>query len=366
MAARGLRRAERSSEEAAQGLTTLAALGLIALTAVLDVLTSQDVVLLGLSILGPLVASLRASAAQTGAVAVVALITAAALGVVDGMMFTVDHTIRVLIVALAGAVSVFAAAQRQQRVEALARLSHLVEVAQEVMLRPPPRELAGIRLAARYQSASADSRIGGDLYETAFTATGVRVVMGDVRGKGLEAVRLAATVLATFREAVWDGDLLALAKLMDERVGAQSRDAEDFVTMVLVEFLHDGGLTVVNCGHHAPIRIHGGVATRLEPSEEAPPLGLFPQPSLDRFAFDVGDRLLLCTDGLVEARDAAGHFFPLDRHILELAEGDVEDAMDALVRRILQHVPGELTDDIAIMLAERCSADPPDAPVLQP
>jgi hypothetical protein len=67
---------------------------------------------------------------------------------------------------------------------------------------------------------------------------------------------------------------------------------------------------VLNCGHPAPLLVRGGRTTALDPPEPAPPLGLGPRPELLRLTLALGDRILLYTDGVSEAR-ARGAFFPL-------------------------------------------------------
>ena len=71
------------------------------------------------------------------------------------------------------------------------------------LLRPVPRRAGRVALAVRYLSAAEDSVVGGDFYDVAVTPYGVRLVVGDVKGKGLEAVQLAATVLGSFRQAAF-------------------------------------------------------------------------------------------------------------------------------------------------------------------
>src|SRR4051794_5358846 len=71
----------------------------------------------------------------------------------------------------------------------LADVSRVAEAAQRAILSPPPARLGAVRLAARYVSAASDALVGGDLYEVVQREGATRLLVGDVRGKGLDAVR---------------------------------------------------------------------------------------------------------------------------------------------------------------------------------
>ena len=62
--------------------------------------------------------------------------------------------------------------------------------------------------------------------------------------------------------------------------------------------------------------------------------------------------MLFYTDGLIEARDADGTFFPLTNHLHRLKEGSLEEALDALIGRLLEHTGQDIRDDMALVLAE--------------
>jgi len=188
----------------------------------------------------------------------------------------------------------------------------------------------------------------------------VRVVVGDVRGKGLPAIRLAAIALGAFRETVYDRDLDQVAQAMDRSV-SRSLEGEDFVTVLLLELGANGRLEVVNCGHPPPLLIGGGLV--FVEGMATTPLGLSPQPSVERFTMQRGQRLLAYTDGLIEARDAKSRFFPVDaiRKVAN-APGDIGAVLDGLVDSVIEHAGGKLDDDLAVVLIEESEALDLDAP----
>jgi phosphoserine phosphatase RsbU/P len=127
---------------------------------------------------------------------------------------------------------------------------------------------------------------------------------------------------------------------------------EDFDTAALVEE-RGGTLTIVNCGHLAPLLLRRGEAIPLEPPAPAPPLGFMPvvRPRVERL--EPGDRLLLYTDGLGEARRDDGRFFPLaERAWRLLGHGTVGDGLASLETALVDWVQGQLNDDIALVLME--------------
>jgi len=215
--------------------------------------------------------------------------------------------------------------------------------------------LGSLRLAVLYASASTEASIGGDFYEALETPHGVRLLVGDVRGKGLDAVRLAGVVLGSFRDAAQDRpDLAEVAAALDRSV-TRAIGPEDFVTAVAVQVLGDGSAVVVNCGHPAPLLVRGGRATELDPPEPAPPLGLGPRPEPLRLTLALGDRILLYTDGVSEAR-ARGAFFPLQTvAAFALVSADLEAGLESLWAELQRHVAGQLHDDVALLLIERSS-----------
>jgi serine phosphatase RsbU (regulator of sigma subunit) len=219
-----------------------------------------------------------------------------------------------------------------------------------------------------YLAATAEARVGGDLYEVARTPYGIRLIMGDVRGKGLGAVEIAADILGVFREAAHDVYTLAeVARRLDASLARREGTPEEFVTAVLVEIDPDvTGLTVYNCGHPPPILLKAaepGNGRRsmiiVDVAVPAPPLGLMSLGDYSgagrKLPFNRGDELLLYTDGVTEARDSRRQFYPLTQRLASLtgraAAGPDEpaDLLERLRDDVLRHVGAPLDDDAAIL-----------------
>lgn len=265
-----------------------------------------------------------------------------------------------LAVTLAGCL---ASALRGQRERVLAAVRSVAEAAQHALLQPIPATVGPFRVAVRYSAAAAEARIGGDLYALVSTPYGVRLIVGDVRGKGLPAVGTAALVLGVFREAAYDEpDLLAVVARI-ERSLARNLGSDDFVTAVVAGYPRDGHLEVVNCGHAPPLLVvRDGAVVPVDPEHPAPPLGLRSlsgeTPALQVLPFADGDQLLLYTDGVTEARNHAREFYPLAEGLARHTCDEPSRTVTALHDELLAHVGGRLHDDAALLLLHK-----PTAPV---
>ncbi|GLY90391.1 PP2C family protein-serine/threonine phosphatase [Actinoallomurus iriomotensis] len=331
------------------------AMGVVGLS---DLLAGPDVRFRPLLALGPAFAALWCGMRRTALVGMAALVLDVLLSSHSHALGRRQNTLMLAMVAGITVASVFASSGRQKRERLLAEVRSVAEVAQQVLLRPVPRRVGPVHVAVSYTSATAEARIGGDLYEVASTRTGVRVIVGDVQGKGLEAVETAAAVLGAFREAAYDEpELTGVVARIEASLGRQL-SGEKFVTAVLAEFDEGDTATLVNCGHPSPLILRqGGVGAFAEPDDVAPPLGLTgladirPRPYTIGFA--PGDRLLFYTDGVIEARDSEGRFYPLADRSGLLKAADPEKALEEMRSDVLRHVGGRITDDAAMLLVRR-------------
>jgi hypothetical protein len=122
---------------------------------------------------------------------------------------------------------------------------------------------------------------------------------------------------------------------------------------VFAELDPGGWLQLITCGHPPPLLLaaDGGLRA-LSPHAYATPLGLHPDMQPSTFTVHTGDRLLFCTDGLLEARDKAGRYFRPEDCLDTLRNPDLQVAADGLLNRLVAHAGRKLDDDVALLLLE--------------
>jgi hypothetical protein len=298
-------------------------------------------------------------------------------------------------VAVITAVATTGTAVSIRQEQRIAEVTSVAEAAQRAVLRPLPPRLGPLGLDVVYVAAAAEAKVGGDLYEAVATVGhGIRVIMGDVRGKGLGAVELATDVLGMFREQAHEACTLGeLASRLDAGLGRGLGRHEEFVTALLIEIDPESGRTsIFNCGHPAPLLIPAGAGgdparpvTFMEVPAPAPPLGLLALGDATNAqlscALEPDDKLLLYTDGVTEARDAKRAFYPLGERVSALvakaaagypagkavlkpvSAGGRQGLLGLLQADLHRHVGAPLDDDAAMLLVHAPAAWPAGAQV---
>lgn len=207
---------------------------------------------------------------------------------------------------------------------------------------------------------------GGDIHDVMATPFGVRLLVGDVMGTGLPANRTGLSVLNAWRDLACTEPSLAGIAVRLHALIARSGHPERFVTALLMNFpveSADGSVPpagsraeLVCCGHPPPLLVRGNSAAFIEPYA-APPLGLLDLAEgwcrASMMPVGDGDQLLLYTDGVSEARDADGRFFPLAQVTADTVRGTCPDRaplLDVLVARLDEHVGDRRCDDILLLL----------------
>ncbi|MGW5500108.1 PP2C family protein-serine/threonine phosphatase [Streptomyces rochei] len=278
----------------------------------------------------------------------------------------VDSLTELITIATVAVLAVFVNAFVRRAGEQLVSVREIAEAAQRAVLPEPAERIGGFEIAACYEAAQADAFIGGDLYAVQDSPRGVRLVVGDVRGKGMGAVAAVAVVIGAFREAAeQEATLEAVAQRLERALAREGtrRDGldafEGFTTAVLAELPHgDGVVRILNRGHPPPLLLYAdGTLHPLPARESALPLGMgelgvWPDRA-EQAPFPAGATLLLYTDGLSEARDAEGGFYDPHERLAGHVFRHPADLLDALAEDVRRHSGGGMADDMALLAVRR-------------
>ncbi len=204
---------------------------------------------------------------------------------------------------------------------------------------------------------------GGDAFDYAVDAGTAHVAIFDGTGRGMYAGLGTAVALAATRAARRAGSKVdTMAAAADTELAAQFSDCR-FATAILAQLdLGTGILSYINAGHPEPVVLRGTNAVRTLSEGRRLPLGLgslagVAVASIAQEALEPGDRVLLYTDGVIEARSPDGELFGRDR-LVDLATRYAIDHLSApeatrrLTEAVIGHLGGPPTDDATLLIME--------------
>ncbi len=203
--------------------------------------------------------------------------------------------------------------------------------------------------------------VGGDTFDYAVNGRTAHLAVFDAMGHGLSAAGTAAVAVSAYRNA--RRQLLDLAGTYAEIDATLLGEygGERFATGVLARLdLPTGRLSWVNAGHPPPLLLRRGKLVKVLQCRPSTPLGVpfgADAVTIGEEDLEPGDRILLYTDGVTEARTADGRFFDADRlaEFLEREAADGRPTPETLRRlrhAILAHQNGQLQDDATALLVE--------------
>jgi len=185
--------------------------------------------------------------------------------------------------------------------------------------------------------------LGGDYFDFIEMHDGCQTLyLGDVTGHGLHASVIMSLLYGFIHHASLDKcDPLAVVTALNRFLRSFAVRSQEFdhlfSTTLFFAIIDPKSLKMhyVNCGHTNPLIRRGKRLVRLEAT--APPLGFFKAPEIElgTFAFQIGDRMLLYTDGLSEAANSTGEQYGsarLESALMEI-EGDHLEFLDAVYQR---------------------------------
>ncbi|MFH8927573.1 PP2C family protein-serine/threonine phosphatase [Streptomyces pristinaespiralis] len=193
------------------------------------------------------------------------------------------------------------------------------------------------------------------------------MMIGDVRGKGMQAVALVNALMGAFHgSALHRPDLPDVVRDLEAQIqSAKNREdgeaGESFATAIVAETSRDHSvLRLANRGHPTPLLVHAGKAIPLEPEVPSLPLGLAdlggPDAPVDEYELPPGGMLVTFTDGVIEARDRSGVFFDPVPALARRLPPDPEAVLDAMLVALAGHAE-ELEDDTAALALTRVPTD---------
>jgi hypothetical protein len=201
--------------------------------------------------------------------------------------------------------------------------------------------------------------VGGDGFDYAIDGPLARMLVLDAVGRGLSAGTICTVAMAAVRAARRAGqDLYGQARAVDAAILEQFTGGA-FATAVLAELNMDTGvLRYLNAGHPAPLLLRSGHVVRELPAGRRLPLGIdVAAVEVGEEMMEPGDRLLLYTDGITEARNPAGELFGVQRLIDHLerhaAAGlPAAETLRRLAHTVATHHDGPAADDATLLLVE--------------
>jgi sigma-B regulation protein RsbU (phosphoserine phosphatase) len=213
--------------------------------------------------------------------------------------------------------------------------------------------MPGCQLAARWTPASA---FGGDCYDAVrLSDTRLAISVADVCGKGLAAALLMSSLQASMRAfASQDSTPIRVAANVN---GALVRNdlLRRFVTCFYAVYDTDTRhLTFVNAGHNPPLVVSAdGSVRRLATGGMV--LGVFEEADFEqeRIQLEPGDRIVMFTDGIVEAENPAGDDFGDSRLtdvIVRRRAADASTLVDGIFEQVTRFAAGPLQDDATVVV----------------
>ena len=228
---------------------------------------------------------------------------------------------------------------------------------------PPPDAFPGLEIVSRYESATADMEIGGDFLDAfLLDRSRVALVVGDVTGKGLGAAARIAEAKFTLRGFLreYASCPIGLTRLNGYLCDApqwEGQPPDGFVCLSLAIYdTATGELTLSAAGAELPLLARADGRMEIL-SAQGMPLGVMPSAEYPVVTawMDVGDTLVMVTDGIIEARwgNAQWGMDGLRQVFAEAAGTSTAARAAQIMARAKAFGGGRLSDDAAILLAQR-------------
>jgi hypothetical protein len=270
-----------------------------------------------------------------------------------GMLEQFTHLATELLLSKSQYTDVYEWTRRRQAMELATEMQY--ELLPPLTFGLPKLVISGL-LAPAYE-------VGGDAFDYSVNGNLAHVAVFDAMGHGLGAAQLSALAVGSYRSARRAGLDLGHTSLFIDQALRSQHGGERFVTAVIGQLDVDTGrFRWLSAGHPSPLLLRGGKVVGSLNGEPGQPLGLLDlgggtAPAVQEESLQPGDRLLLFTDGVEEARSRDGTFFGMQRlaefAARQAASGEpTPEVVRRLQRAVLEHQEGRLQDDATTLLVE--------------
>lgn len=255
-------------------------------------------------------------------------------------------------------VAIYRDISEQKELEKYALIQREMEIASGIQTSLLPREklVAGsVKVHARQQQARI---VGGDWFDYWVTDDKVFVVVGDASGQGVGAALFATMAMSALRvEAREHNRIMEIMEHVNRSLYLGNR-SDSFVT-VFFSVLDRETMTLsyTNAGHEEPLRVGADKVPEPLTSANRSLLGIFSRANLDvqRMKLEHGDRIVMFTDGVIDAQNSRGKLYGLrrlNRFVTANRDKSPEDFIDALIENVLDFCNGEPKDDMTVLVCD--------------
>ena len=244
------------------------------------------------------------------------------------------------------------------RMEADRRAAQEMDIARQVQAKLLPQKTPVLK-TIDYAGVCIQARaVGGDYYDFLDLGEGrVGLVLADVAGKGISAALLMANLQAHLRSqsAIVSHDFSQTLERVN-RMFFESTESNKYATLFIGVYEDETRrLRYVNCGHNPPVILRGDQMERLHST--ATVLGMFEEWRCEvaETSMRPNDILAICTDGVLEAANAAAEEFGEEGLVAVLRAGRCrrpQDMLESVIEAVKQFAPGEQADDLTLIIAK--------------
>ena len=252
----------------------------------------------------------------------------------------------------------------------------IARVLQRPMLFEPKEDaFSGLLVQTAYEMASEEALVGGDFWDTfAYDHGHVALVIGDVMGHGLTSAIFTTELKHTMRAYIREHEQPSLImyhmnkflyqsnRLYTEGINTEGSDAPVCIALAVIE-RETGKGTLAIAGMEPPILVRAGGGDTEQSEVVGMPLGVAANEVYKQidFALEPGDTLVMTTDGITEARQAARKFLDTEgliRLALKGNGGTLKEMANTILSGAKEFAGGRLKDDAALLLVRRADTSP--------